>query len=433
MSDLLKRRTGVKVDARELSPRAESGERRIRAEYEAVIGMLLEDEPELLTEDVYVEFDTGDAPPPRKRGDFWLSAVKVTGVLLLVLAVAAAGTVAWGYLNGYRIGVFYDSGELTGYSLVRTDDPASNYFDLSRYDEVTETEDRLFKTYSVEREAVYFVTADGATFSYGGPPSGMKVRDLLAEADITLGEDDTVSRAMAYTLSAGDSVTVKRVRYEEYTVTEDIPYRGVPKPTPLLRKGRTISIYPQDPRNGRREVTYREKYVDGVLEIKETLSETILRQPVDYIVLTGADASMSDINGALYTDIQIIDGVPSSFQRKLTGFATAYNFKGHAYGAGGMYLRQGMIATDPKVIPFGTLCYITSPDGSFVYGWAITADACDAAMQGRVLVDCYFDTYREPYLFGKHTMDVYIIGQLNQEQLKEFRANSMFDSRIPKA
>ncbi len=433
MSDLLKRRTGIKVDARELSPQADLSERRFRAESEAVIGMLLEDEPELLLEDVYVEFDTEDAAPPRPRKDGWLKAVRILGAFLLFLFAAAAGTVAWGYFSGYRIGEFRDGGVLTGRGLVRLDQPASDFYQLSEYDRVTETEGRLVKTFDVERGATYFLIADGATVSVSGPGSGMRVSRLLEAAGVALGEDDTVSRAMAYTLSPGESVRVSRIRYEELTATEVIPYRGVPKPSPLLRAGRTISIYPAEPRDGKREVTYREKYVDGVLVQREELEVKILRQPVDYVVLTGANVPMSDLNAALYTDVQIVDGVPASYEKKLSGFATAYNFKGNVYGAGGMYLHQGMIATDPKVIPFGTLVYITSSDGSFVYGWAICADACDAAMEGRVLVDLYFDTYRETLMFGKHTMDVYVIGRLNQEQLAQYRANSMFDTRIPKA
>ena len=91
-----------------------------------------------------------------------------------------------------------------------------------------------------------------------------------------------------------------------------------------------------------------------------------------------------------------------------------------------------MVAVDPNEYSYGDLLYITSADGSFVYGWAIVADACEAAMYGDVAIDCFFETYGESVLFGKRYLNVYVVDTLNQEQLTEYTAHEgMFNLRVP--
>ena len=53
------------------------------------------------------------------------------------------------------------------------------------------------------------------------------------------------------------------------------------------------------------------------------------------------------------------------------------------------------MAVNPNIIPYGTLMYITSDDGSFVYGYAYAADTGTAMMEGHAFVDLYYQTYQE--------------------------------------
>lgn len=69
----------------------------------------------------------------------------------------------------------------------------------------------------------------------------------------------------------------------------------------------------------------------------------------------------------------------------------------------------GNVAVNPNVIPYGTRMYICSPDGSYVYGYAIAADTGGALMSGRVLADLFYETPAECYSFGRRTMSVYIL------------------------
>ena len=61
---------------------------------------------------------------------------------------------------------------------------------------------------------------------------------------------------------------------------------------------------------------------------------------------------------------------------------------------------------NPDLIPYGSRLYICSPDGSYVYGYAVAADTGGALMSGSALVDVYFDTLSECYGFGRRTLSV---------------------------
>jgi len=97
-----------------------------------------------------------------------------------------------------------------------------------------------------------------------------------------------------------------------------------------------------------------------------------------------------------------------------------------------MYMRQGFVAVNTDVIPYGSLLYITSADGSFTYGWAVAADVGEAMMDGRVDIDCFFESYNESCYFGKKLMNIYVVEQLTQEELEDYVANrAMFTERVP--
>lgn len=96
-----------------------------------------------------------------------------------------------------------------------------------------------------------------------------------------------------------------------------------------------------------------------------------------------------------------------------TGSATAYsNDRGQAgkYTASGRLAAVGVVAVNPNIIPYGTELYITSADGSWVYGYAVAGDTGGALMSGRCIVDLFFATYEESCEFGRRNMNVYVIG-----------------------
>ena len=74
-----------------------------------------------------------------------------------------------------------------------------------------------------------------------------------------------------------------------------------------------------------------------------------------------------------------------------------------------MRLFYGYVATDPSKIPYGTKMYIASPDGSFVYGYAIAADTGTGLLQGIIDVDLFYETYLESCLNSRRNVDIYIL------------------------
>lgn len=264
---------------------------------------------------------------------------------------------------------------------------------------------------------------------------GAKAGALVSICGIDMGDEDWCEPDAGTVLSDGDEVTVHRTFYIERTITGiTVPYTNEERRTPLLSSGTTRVV--SYGRNGEAEQVYIDKYVDDELVSTALLSETVTKEPVSGVIRIGdPTASLSYIDGSKYTDIQIVNGVPEQYERKISsGKCTAYSYNPGVYGGSGMYLFQGCVAVDPNDIPLGSLLYITSSDNNFVWGWAIAADSCEAAMYGinNVTVDCFLETYNDSLLFGAHWLDIYVVKQLHQSELSEYVAHSgMFNLRIP--
>lgn len=284
----------------------------------------------------------------------------------------------------------------------------------------------------LERAARVILSCDGRQQTFYA--LHQTVEEVLASLEIELGPDDECNLSFDYILSDRDELVVYRVFYEESRRTEPLPWQEILKPSPLIAAGTTMVMNPGGGRDGTALRTYLDKYVDGALWDSVIANEKITSFPRNVVTLVGrADAIMSTVNGSDFTDVEIVNNVPTSYQTVLsTQPCTAYSFSPGCYGASGMYLFQGFVAVNPAVIPLGSLLYITSPNGRFVYGWAIAADTGTAMVEGRITIDCFFETYRESVLFGRRTMNIYIVKQLTQAELAPYAAvEGMFRLRIP--
>ena len=96
-----------------------------------------------------------------------------------------------------------------------------------------------------------------------------------------------------------------------------------------------------------------------------------------------------------------------SFSKVDTLNATAYTARPGAICSTGRVARVGVVAVDPKYIPYGTEMFIMSEDGSFVYGLAIAGD-CGGAIDNND-VDLYMNSRNNCIQFGRRNLTAFII------------------------
>ncbi len=236
--------------------------------------------------------------------------------------------------------------------------------------------------------------------------AGDTVGELLENQKITLGEYDIISHPKGTFLNSGDSLVINRVKYETFSVVESIPYKTEYKKNSLLKTGKTRVLVAGS--SGSRTLTYTKRLVDGREEETRLVNTVTTKSPVGALVLVGGSEPVSPLNFSVETDVQ---GRPLHYARKLESqISTGYSAGPRAWGASGMNLSAGYVAVRASDIPYGTKLYITSADGSFVYGYAIAADTGTGLMLGHIDVDLFYDTYIESCLNGRKLLDIYVLG-----------------------
>lgn len=255
---------------------------------------------------------------------------------------------------------------------------------------------------SIQRAFTVTVEADGQAL----PVKMLQgtVAEALESAGVTLGEHDYTEPALDEEVHIGQTIQVHRVYYEETTEYEVIPCETQYVYTSLYYRNKS-KVTVEEGSEGQRLVTTRERWVDGELESTEIIDATNTVEPQHTIVKSYAEgAPVSPLTGP--------DGTtnpPASYTQVLTGRATGYSAS-RGRGASGLGLGYGTVAVDPDVIPYGTLLYIASTDGNFVYGYAVATDTGTALKSGRVLVDLFYETRAEAMLNGVINVNVYVVG-----------------------
>lgn len=249
------------------------------------------------------------------------------------------------------------------------------------------------------------VTMDGGTADLIATDE--TVGELLEEANITVGADDILTPAADETLEPGDEITLQRVTYNDYTVEQTIPIETEYQYSSLFYRDQDYTEILAEGCEGLERVSYREVYVDGELvETQETGRETVTAMEPAVVKCYGEGAPVS-----IFTGPEVVDGAPAegvaavySGQR-----ATGYSASLTARGASGQRLTYGTVAVNPSVIPYGSLLYITSDDGRFVYGYAYAADTGTAMQTGHAFIDLYYETYDESVENAVISVTVYVL------------------------
>ncbi len=256
------------------------------------------------------------------------------------------------------------------------------------------------------------VTADGKTREV--ETSAQTVEDVLKRAGVELGKHDRVEPELTAKVTEDMEITVKRVILKEELEVEEIPFGTQYEDTDSLYEGETQVKTPGTA--GTKEVLYQVTYVEGVEEGREAVSEKVTAEPQDEVVLRGTaqrENPAPDFGGGngtgsaagTFTDMY---GNVVSYSSVMSGTCTAYSVPGGTTSLGWDAV-YGVIAVNPNIIPYGTKMYVTSPDGSVVYGYGVAGDTGGACMAGDIIADLCYNTIEECSQIGRREMVIYIL------------------------
>lgn len=230
------------------------------------------------------------------------------------------------------------------------------------------------------------VAADGSEWEWSS--SQATVGDILSEAGISLGVKDRVSPSLEAKALQGMKITVTRIEERIVTQREPIKFRTVAE-YDAAATGRRIS---QEGQNGEKDVKYVVTYKDGVKVANKPVSSSIVKQPINQIVIISHPNQLASRGGVPFRRIRMV--------------ATAYapfhcggSRSGHA--AMGMMATKGVVAVDPRVISLGTKVYVEG------YGFAIAGDTGGAIKGARI--DLCYDTYAEAIRYGRKKATVWVL------------------------
>ena len=225
--------------------------------------------------------------------------------------------------------------------------------------------------------------------------------DALVEAGFAPGAYDSVT-------FDGNTIELIEISHTEEETTETIQ-RGVSYvDDPDLPKGKEVVV--DEGEDGIKEIQHKVTYENGAEKERFMISENIAAEPRDKVIARGtAEVSTpAPQKQGISDDGGTINGY--SYKKKFTMTATAYSTDpsenaGYSVSAMGNPLGYGIVAVDPKVIPLGSTVYVTSPDGSWVYGVA-SAEDTGGAIKGNKIDLCF------PYnndAFGRRSCVVYVL------------------------
>lgn len=202
------------------------------------------------------------------------------------------------------------------------------------------------------------LSVDGKTNSYAIYQGS--VSDLLALAQVELGENDYTEPSLDTQLEENMKINVYRVEYETVKENEEIPFSTTKQEDSSMVVGSERVITKGV--KGEAEVEYKAMYVNGKLTGKSEISRNTIKQPVAQVVKVGTKESSVAPNGVTSRN-------GYSVGQKLTGRYTHYcackscTGSGRGVTASGKKVYNGM--SDPHYIacnwlPFGS---VVSVDG----------------------------------------------------------------------
>ena len=135
----------------------------------------------------------------------------------------------------------------------------------------------------IARSFPVIISADGETVTVN--MAGGTVSDALDKAVITVDDDDEISAPLDSALKEGMTIKITRVSFTEQVKKEVAEFKTVTKNDSTMYVGQ--SKIQTKGIKGEKEVTYKEKYVDGKLKETTVVKTVVTKEPVDEVKLVG--------------------------------------------------------------------------------------------------------------------------------------------------
>jgi len=211
------------------------------------------------------------------------------------------------------------------------------------------------------------------------------VANMLAKANITVGEKDKVDPQLNTYISAPAEIVVTRVDQKIVEEIKTIAYKTESRNDPSLPMGQKKIL--QEGENGQEKIVTT-LIIENGQTVSENTTSTVIKPAKPRIVLTGS------------MQVASRGGVDFAYTKKLRMLASAYTHTGNRT-ATDTKPRVGVVAVDPDVIPLGSRLYI---DG---YGFARAEDTGGAIKDDKI--DLFMDTQAAANRFGRKWVTVYVL------------------------
>ena len=236
------------------------------------------------------------------------------------------------------------------------------------------------------------------------------VDHLLRRLKLAPAEDEMVALDLT-----GEDLVITLTRQWEYTWEKTTPTTHTTErvANPTLTRGK--EQVKQAGQDGEYVETFLNVYVDGKLDHTEFVSrseDTSVPEIIEYGTAVSyvessdriAEVHPNEDGAGGY--LVFTSGATMTYTSVDTYNATAYDI--HGITATGYKTEVGVVAVDPKVIPYGTRMFIQTPSGSWVYGMAVARD-CGGAIKGKI-IDLWFPDYATCAKWGRRDITVYFLG-----------------------
>ena len=281
--------------------------------------------------------------------------------------------------------------------------------ELSEEDMFTTTSSDGVEEITVKRGQKVTLHSFGTTIEEIGYEETLE--DLLMRLDIPAYGDNVVSLPLDTMVYEGMEVTIDNI------VTKEESYR---EETAFETKYCYNSTMPEGEQKvliegviGITDYYDRAVYTNGKESSREHLKTVVVQEKVDKIVAIGTGTQLGK-----NTNIPSVgDGFLVTAQGEVLTFDKVDEFKATAYTktdagcnditATGTLVHEGVIAVDPKVIPYGTEVFIVANDGTYVYGLG-RAEDCGGSIKNK-RIDLYYDTTAQCFQFGVRDCTLYFL------------------------